>query len=122
MKKQPLIKDKIKAAPPALDGDGGDFASDPVLAEREDLKKYMRVGELLLNAHRPKAAMIEFEKVVDEDGPPFSHATASKGTVSFDAQRRSVRHCVLRKKEKNCIRSSLKFRCFLVPCSKKEDS
>ncbi|MAA77835.1 MAG: hypothetical protein CL916_01140 [Deltaproteobacteria bacterium] len=70
LKKQPLIKDKIKAAPPALDGDGGDFASDPVLAEREDLKKFMRVGELLLNANRPKAAMIEFEKVVDEDGNP----------------------------------------------------
>lgn len=70
LRKQPLIKDKIKVAPPALDGDGGDFASDPVLAEREDLKKYMRVGELLLNANRPKAAMIEFEKVVDENEPP----------------------------------------------------
>ena len=70
LRTQPLIQEKIKAAPPALDGEGGDFASDPVLSQREDLKKYMRVGELLLNAHRPKAAMIEFEKVVDEEGPP----------------------------------------------------
>ena len=66
----PLIQEQIESAPPALDGEGGDFASDPVLAEREDLKKYMRVGELLLGIGRPKAALVEFEKVVDEEGPP----------------------------------------------------
>jgi tetratricopeptide (TPR) repeat protein len=66
----PLIQEQLKAAPPALDGAGGDFASDPVLSEREDLKKYMRLGELLLGISRPKAALVEFAKVLKEEGPP----------------------------------------------------
>ena len=70
LKGLPLIQEQIESAPPALDGEGGDFASDPVLADREDLKKYMRLGELLLGIERPKAALLEFEKVVEEDGPP----------------------------------------------------
>ena len=68
----PLLQEQIKALPTALDGEGGDFASDPVLSDRKDLQKFMRLGELLLEANRPKAALVEFRKVTEksESGVP----------------------------------------------------
>ncbi|MEC7985990.1 MAG: DUF1570 domain-containing protein, partial [Myxococcota bacterium] len=66
----PLVQEQLKALPPALDGQGGDFADDPLLSQRTDLAKFMRIGDLLLEIKRPKAALVEFMKVDEEEGPP----------------------------------------------------
>ena len=70
IKELPLVQEQLKALPPALDGQGGDFADDPLLAQRTDLAKFMRLGDLLLEINRPKAALIEYSKVEEEEGPP----------------------------------------------------
>lgn len=66
----PLIQEELAALPINLDGSGGDFEDDPLLGIRQDLAKYARLGDLLLEAERPKAALIEYEKAIDEDAPP----------------------------------------------------
>ena len=52
-----------------FDGAGDDFSTDPLLAYRPDLARYTRLGDLLLQAGRPKAALVEYGKAVDPDSP-----------------------------------------------------
>ncbi len=66
----PLVQDQLAALPVVLDGEGGDFADDPLLASRTDLARYARLGDLLREAGRPKAALVEYEKAEDPTGPP----------------------------------------------------
>ena len=65
----PLIQEELAELPVNLDGAGEDFDDDPLLA-RQDLAKFARLGDLLLEADRPKAALIEYRKAIDEDEPP----------------------------------------------------
>jgi tetratricopeptide (TPR) repeat protein len=56
--------------PIVLDGGGDDFALDPLLAARADLAKAARLGDLLREAGRPRAALLEYAKAADPEGPP----------------------------------------------------
>lgn len=58
----PLVQQELTKSAVALDGDGGDFADDPVLQNRTDLAKYVRVGDLLMTAKRYDAALVEYQK------------------------------------------------------------
>ncbi len=66
---QPLVAAHLGSAPVVLDGGGDEAASDPLLAGRPDLARFYRLGDLLREAGRPKAAMIEYAKAMDETGP-----------------------------------------------------
>ena len=66
----PLIQEELAELPVNLDGAGEDFDDDPLLGARQDLAKFARLGDLLLEADRPKAALIEYRKAIDEDEPP----------------------------------------------------
>lgn len=66
----PLVQEQLAALPVVLDGEGGDFADDPLLAARTDLARYARLGDLLREAGRPKAALVEYAKAEDPSGPP----------------------------------------------------
>jgi tetratricopeptide (TPR) repeat protein len=68
VRQQRLEGQVIAELPTVLDG-GEDAASDPVMAEREDLQRWLRLGDLLREADRPKAALVEYEKAVVEDEP-----------------------------------------------------
>lgn len=46
-----------------------DGALDPVLSKREDLHRFVRLGTLLREHGRPKAALVEYEKARDPDAP-----------------------------------------------------
>lgn len=50
-----------------------DGAVDPVLSKREDLHRFVRLGTLLREHGRPKAALVEYEKARDpeEPGSPY---------------------------------------------------
>jgi tetratricopeptide (TPR) repeat protein len=74
----PLVKEKLVSLPVALDGEGGDFADDPLLNNRVDLVKYVRLGDLLLDAGHPKAALIEYNKAKDGQGPPSPNVFVRK--------------------------------------------
>jgi tetratricopeptide (TPR) repeat protein len=75
-----LIQDSI-----SLDGDGGDFGDDPVLKERVDLAKFVRLGDLLMERGYHDAALIEYQKANDPEEPPSSTALA-RMVVCFNKQ------------------------------------
>ena len=77
-----------------------EFATDPLLAYRPDLARYTRLGDLLLQAGRPKAALVEYGKAVDPDSPAspllFSrraqcHAELDEPRKALDETREGVR-------------------------------
>ncbi|MGC6492326.1 MAG: redoxin domain-containing protein [Myxococcota bacterium] len=61
-----LVGGDIAAAPTILDG-GSDAELDPVLSRRRDLANFMRLGDLLAERDRPRAAMVEYEKARDPE-------------------------------------------------------
>ncbi len=76
----PLIQKQLAALPVVVDGGGDEFASDPLLAGRPDLARYTRLGDLLREAGRPRAAIVEYEKAADPAGPPSPLLLARKAT------------------------------------------
>jgi len=65
-----LVERKLAALPVALDGEGGAFAGDPLLADRVDLADHARLGDLLRQSERPQAALAEYGKAMPPDEPP----------------------------------------------------
>ncbi len=65
-----LVQKKLATAPTVLDGAGDELAADPLLGKRADLAKFARLGDMLLDAGRPDAALVEFDKAASgADGP-----------------------------------------------------
>lgn len=83
----PLVQEQLAALPVVLDGEGGDFADDPLLARRQDLARFARVGDLLREAGRPAAALVEYEKAVDPAEPPSPLLLARRATCLAALQR-----------------------------------
>ena len=52
-----------------LDADADDYDIDPLLASDSAPARSARLGDLLLERGRPLAALIEYRKVVEEEGP-----------------------------------------------------
>ena len=65
----PLVQKELSETQIALDGDGGDFADDPVLQNRTDLAKFVRVGDLLMEHGKYQAALIEYKKAKSPEEP-----------------------------------------------------
>lgn len=63
-----LIQRDVHAMPTVLDG-GDDIDADPLLHEREDLARYVRLGDLLREKGRYKAALVEYRKAIPADEP-----------------------------------------------------
>ena len=53
-----------------LDGEGDDYATDPLLSGRPDLARITRVGDLLRERGRCDAALVEYAKAADPAEPP----------------------------------------------------
>lgn len=65
-----LVSRKLAAMPTVLGPAEDDFGLDPVLAKRKDLAGFARLGDLLREAERPEAALVEYRKAVPEGEPP----------------------------------------------------
>ena len=65
----PLVQQELTKSSIVLDGEGGDFADDPVLQNRTDLAKHVRIGDLLMEHQKYKAALVEYKKSEDPDEP-----------------------------------------------------
>lgn len=75
-----LVSRKLAEAGVVLDGAGDEFAADPVLGKRADLARWARLGDILLDAGRPEAALVEYRKASPAGEPPspqLSSRTAS---------------------------------------------
>ena len=65
----PLVQETLAALPVVLDEPGAEFADDPLLAGRPDLARFARLGDLLREAGRCDAALVEYDKARDPEGP-----------------------------------------------------
>ncbi|MEO0602283.1 MAG: redoxin domain-containing protein, partial [Myxococcota bacterium] len=65
---QPLAGRRLDELPTVLDG-GDDLDLDPVLASRKDLARFVTLGDILRDAGRVKASLVEYRKAIPEDQP-----------------------------------------------------
>ncbi|MEC9389168.1 MAG: hypothetical protein VX944_03770 [Myxococcota bacterium] len=66
---QALDSAAVASLPVVLDADADDFKTDPLLATDASKMRAARLGDLLLERDRPLAALIEFRKAGEGDGP-----------------------------------------------------
>ncbi|MEZ4322461.1 MAG: redoxin domain-containing protein [Myxococcota bacterium] len=65
-----LRNGELAELPTVFAEDGtSDQAIDPVLSRREDLHRFVRLGTLLREHERPRAALVEYEKARDPEEP-----------------------------------------------------
>ncbi len=86
LREQPLIQAQIATLPVVLDGNGGDFAEDPLLSARADLARFARLGDLLREAKRPMAALVEYRKAMDPEAPPSPLLMAREASCLLDLE------------------------------------
>ena len=67
-----------RAMPLVLDG-GTDEDLDPVFSKRRDLANFLRLGDMLAERGRPKAALVEYDKARDEEDPVSPLLAARRG-------------------------------------------
>lgn len=84
----PLVQEQLASAPIALDGEGGDFADDPLLSNRVDLAKFVRVGDLLFDKGYHGAALIEYAKASQADDMPSPNILAREATCLLEMGRK----------------------------------
>jgi len=66
---QDLSVKEVASLPVVLDADADDYDIDPLLASDSAPARSARLGDLLLERERPLAALIEYRKVADGEGP-----------------------------------------------------
>ncbi|MCB9687160.1 MAG: redoxin family protein [Alphaproteobacteria bacterium] len=66
---QPLVGKKLAELPTVLDG-GDDTDLDPLLHERQDLARFVTLGDLLREHGETEAAIVEYTKAIPADEPP----------------------------------------------------
>ena len=64
-----LAEERLSSMPTVLDGQGGEFATDPVLAARKDLQDKTRMGDLMAQRGHHRAAIVYYEQAVPEGEP-----------------------------------------------------
>jgi peroxiredoxin/tetratricopeptide (TPR) repeat protein len=69
IEKQPLVGKALEELPTVLDG-GDEMDLDPVLAERQDLARWVTLGDILRKAGETQASLVEYAKAIPQDEPP----------------------------------------------------
>ncbi len=83
-----LVSRKLAAMPTVLGPAEDDFGIDPVLAKRRDLAGHARLGDLLREAERHEAALIEYRKAIP-DGEPASPTLSARMADALVALKRT---------------------------------
>jgi hypothetical protein len=68
LKRQKLAGTVVESTPTVLDG-GDEAASDPVMSKRQDLMRWVHLGDRLAQQGHPTAALIEYAKAIPPDEP-----------------------------------------------------
>jgi tetratricopeptide (TPR) repeat protein len=82
-----LSDSSVASLPVVLDADADEFKSDPLLAMDASKMRAARLGELLLERKRPLAALIEFRKAADGEGPASPLLMAREAQCLADLDR-----------------------------------
>ncbi len=69
IEQQPLVEKQIGEVRTVLDG-ADEIEADPVMSERQDLRRFVTIGDLLREAGYVEASLVEYAKAVAPDGPP----------------------------------------------------
>jgi thiol-disulfide isomerase/thioredoxin len=80
-----LIERKLAETPTVLDG-GDESDADPLLSQRKDLARFVRLGDLLYERERYRAASIEYDKAIPEDdeaNSPLLSARRARAAVAL---------------------------------------
>ncbi len=89
-----LVSRKLNAMPTVLGPAADDYGIDPALAARQDLAGHARLGELLMEAKRPDAALVEFSRAVATDEPPgpilAAHSSDALRALHRDAEAQAI--------------------------------
>ncbi len=80
LRTMPLVAEQIASLPVVLDDPADDFEGDPALDAREDLRKFARLGDLLREKERYAAALVEYDKAMDPEGPSSPTLFARRAT------------------------------------------
>lgn len=85
LKAMHLVNRKLAAMPTVLGTPEDDFGIDPVLANRRDLAGHARLGDLLREADRAEAALVEYNKAIPdgEPAPPTLSARMSDALLTL---------------------------------------
>ncbi len=68
LSKLDLIERQLEELPTVLDG-GEELDTDPLLAERQDLARFVTLGDILRDAGEVEASLVEYAKAIPEDEP-----------------------------------------------------
>lgn len=69
IEQQPLVEKHLAELPTVLEG-GDDMDLDPLLSEREDLARFVTLGDILREHGEVEASLVEYAKAVPKDEPP----------------------------------------------------
>jgi len=88
-----LVQQRLSAMPTVLDGQGGEFAGDPVLAARKDLQDKARLGDLMAQRKHHDAAILYYEQAIPEDAPagPELVERLAKSLIAMGEEVRATR-------------------------------
>lgn len=90
-----LVSRKLAEAGVVLDGAGDDFAADPVLGKRADLARSARLGDVLLEAGRADAALVEYLKASPPGEPPSPQLASRTATALLAVGKKSEARALL---------------------------
>jgi tetratricopeptide (TPR) repeat protein len=76
-----LMSETLALMPTVIDGQGGEFSDDPMLAENRRGRDRTRLGDLMVERGHPEAALVYFEDAVPETGPPGPTLAARIGNI-----------------------------------------
>ncbi|MFH1467450.1 MAG: hypothetical protein ABIO70_23905 [Pseudomonadota bacterium] len=89
-----LVERTLAALPVVLDGGDGELSTDPLLDEDAELGIHARLGDLLREAGRPRAALVEYAEAVAPDQPESpavaAHAAACHRALGEHAAARAL--------------------------------
>jgi tetratricopeptide (TPR) repeat protein len=100
IRKMPLVQEQLEAAPIALDGEGGAFSDDPLLSNRVDLAKHVRLGDLLFERMFYDAALIEYAKASKGEDTPSPNILSKEAICLLKMKRKEEAVNKLRKAER----------------------
>jgi thiol-disulfide isomerase/thioredoxin len=64
-----LVERKLSELPTVLEG-GDEVDADPVLSDREDLARFVTLGDILRESGETAASLVEYAKAIPDDEPP----------------------------------------------------
>jgi tetratricopeptide (TPR) repeat protein len=89
-----LVERRLAALPVVLDGGGGELSTDPLLDEEAETGGHARLGDLLREAGRPRAALAEYAQATVPDQPESpavaGHAAACHQALGDTAAARAL--------------------------------